>query len=121
MTFFDFINYVTSLFFYLTLISIAGVFLGFYVFGELGRGTGHDILAVLVMVSIVVLPTVLWKTQTRPQKNKIQQGELIFTVVMLIVWTIVSVFAVIALKGVCICVFNEKYGTKIQKDFVFST
>lgn len=40
---------------------------------------------------------------------------------MIFLWIGISVFAVIALKGVCICVFNNKYGTKIDRDFVFST
>jgi len=106
MSLFDFISYITSLFFYLTLISIAGIYLGFYAFGELGRGTGHDVLAVLILISIVGLPTIIWKLQTRPKNKKVQGGELIFTIVMLIIWAVLSVFLVIALKGVCICVFN---------------
>lgn len=102
-------------------MAVAAVYLGFYVFGELGRGTGHDILAVLIMISIVALPTILWKLQTKSKKTTITRAEIIFTIFMLVAWALISTFALISLKGVCICVFNEKYGTKIQKDFSFST
>jgi phosphoglycerol transferase MdoB-like AlkP superfamily enzyme len=53
----------------LTLISIAGIYLGFYIFGMLGRGTGHDILAVVILISIVVLPTIIWKKQTKTRHS----------------------------------------------------
>lgn len=118
---FDIVNYITSLTFYLTLVAIAGVYLSFYAFGELGRGTGHDILAVLIMVCIVALPTLLWKLQTKSNKSRIPKSEVIFTIAMIIAWTVISIMAVISMKGVCICVFNDKYGTKVNGDFSFST
>lgn len=102
----DVVSFIASITFYLSLVAVSGVYLGYYVFGELGRGTGRDILAVLIMVSIVTLPTIIWKRQTKSKKTNISRRELTFTIVMLVLWAIASILAVIMLKGVCICVFN---------------
>ena len=40
---------------------------------------------------------------------------------MLFLWLGLSIFLVIVLKGVCICVFNDYYGVHITDAFVFST
>jgi hypothetical protein len=40
---------------------------------------------------------------------------------MLVLWIIASILMVIMLKGVCICAFNTKYGTNVNKAFQFST
>lgn len=39
-------------------------------FGYMGRGTGHDIMAVLVMLLIVALPTAIWKYKTKVKTFK---------------------------------------------------
>lgn len=36
-------------------------------------------------------------------------------------WLAISILSVIALKGVCICVFNSNYGYRIKDEFMFST
>lgn len=46
---------------------------------------------------------------------------MIFTIVLLLIWLGLCIFGVIALKGICICIFNNKYGKKIQGDWLFST
>lgn len=102
-------------------MAAAVVYLGFYAFGTIGRGTAHDILAVLIMVVVVAIPTMIWKLNTKSKKSKIGKSEVLFTIAMLVLWTIISILGVVMLKGVCICVFNEKYGTKVNKDFSFST
>lgn len=68
---FKILNLATSVFFYLVLISIACIYLSFYIFGGLGRGTGHDVLTVLILSSIVALPTILWKRQTKRKIHNI--------------------------------------------------
>ena len=105
-TYYNVINFITSLSFYLTLIVIALVYLTFYMFGFMGSSTGHDILAVLVMVIIVALPTMLWKYKTKSQSLRVVRKEVIFTIVMLFLWMGISILGIIMLKGVCICVFN---------------
>ena len=40
---------------------------------------------------------------------------------MILIWLGISIFSVIALRQVCICVFNDKYGIQVNKDFFFST
>lgn len=64
------LNFFTSLFFYLTLLAIALLYLTTYMFGYLGDSTGHDILTVSVMFLIVVLPTAIWKYKTRSRVYK---------------------------------------------------
>lgn len=59
--------------FYLTLISIAAIFLGFYAFGELGHGTGHDVLAILIVIAIVIIPTLIWKKKSLGRNQKISK------------------------------------------------
>lgn len=109
------------MFFYLVLISIACIYLSFYIFGGLGRGTGHDVLTVLILSSIVALPTILWKRQTKRRVYSIAKNEIIFTCIMLFIWVLASTFLVISLKGVCVCLYNSKYGAKFTRDVDWST
>lgn len=39
--------------------------MAFYAFGRIGFGIGHDILAMAIMASIVIIPTFIWKYVTR--------------------------------------------------------
>jgi NhaP-type Na+/H+ or K+/H+ antiporter len=63
------VSLVTSVSFYLSLVALALLYLASYMFGELGTGTGHDILAVVVMGVMVTFPTVLWKKKTRTKND----------------------------------------------------
>ena len=121
LTLFSVVNFLTSLFFYLLLIDLALLYLTIYIFGMIGRGTSHDIVAVIIMLAIVFLPTIIWKVKTRQGELSSKRTELIVTVVLLILWVGASITSVLLLKGVCVCVFNENYGVKIHQDFVFST
>ena len=121
LTFFNFVNFMTSLTFYICLILISLVYLTAYMFGFMGTSTAHDILAVLVMYTIVALPALIWKYKTTTKSFKENRNEVIVAVVLLTLWLGASIFLVIVGKGVCICVFNDNYGIKINKDFVFST
>ena len=92
-----------------------------YIFGYIGRGTSHDILAVVVIFMIVALPTAIWKYKTKVKEYRLIKKEVIATVVLLFLWLGASIFLIISLKGVCICVFNAYYGWHVRDDFVFST
>jgi hypothetical protein len=102
-------------------MGVAGIYLGFYSFGKIGRGIGFDILAVIVMSSIVILPTLIWKKLTKTKPKRITNLELLPRIIGMALWVILCIALVIMLKGVCVCVFNDKYGTVVNKDFDFST
>lgn len=78
-------------------------------------------MAVVIMWAIVTIPTVIWKANTRVKVFKQIKKEVIFTAVMLVIWLGLSIFLVIALKQTCICVFNDNYGVRVNKNFYFST
>lgn len=67
---FGIINFFASFFFYLVLMALALLYLNIYIFGLMGRGTSHDIVAVVIMFVIVFLPTLIWKVKTRNNENK---------------------------------------------------
>jgi hypothetical protein len=109
-------NFLTSFFFYLFWVDVALVYLVFYIFGYMGRGISHDILAVFIMMLIVVIPTLVWKNSTKVSEFKLVKKELIFTVVSLLIWTGIAVFSIIALKGACLCYYNDNYGFSVGGD-----
>lgn len=102
-------------------IDAALIVLALFSFGFLGRSTGNDIMSVILIFAIVATPTIIWKVNTKVHKFKKIKKEVIFTAVMLTLWLAVAIIAVIMLKGVCICVFNDNYGVRIQQDFFIST
>lgn len=79
----------------------------------MGRGLSHDILAVFIMVLIVVIPTLVWKNSTKIKEFKLLKNELIFTTACLLLWLGVSIFAVVSLKGACLCYYNDNYGFSV--------
>ena len=64
------VDFLVSLTFYLFLIDLGILYISFFAFGYCGNGTGYDILAVLVMLGIVLIPTIIWKTTTKTKKYK---------------------------------------------------
>ncbi len=97
-------------------VAVALIYLVFYIFGYMGRGLSHDILAVFIMVLIVVIPTLVWKNSTKIKEFKLIKKELIFTVCCLLLWLGVSVFTVVTLKGACLCYYNDNYGFTVGND-----
>lgn len=79
----------------------------------MGRGLSHDILAVFIMVLIVIIPTLVWKNSTKIKEFKLLKNELIFTTACLLLWLGVSIFAVVSLKGACLCYYNDNYGFSV--------
>jgi len=79
----------------------------------MGRGLSHDILAVFIMMLIVVIPTLVWKNSTKVKEFKLIKKELIFTVVCLLLWLGTSIFAIVTLKGACLCYYNDNYGFSV--------
>lgn len=75
---------------------------------------GYDILAVAVMSAIVILPGLAWKAATRSNTDR---PSYLPTIVLMVIWVIIASFLVIALNSVCVCAFNDRYGSTIQKDF----
>ena len=62
---FKIVNLLTSLFFYLFWIGATLIYLVFFMFGTFGRGTHIDVLSVFILTLGVVLPTLIWKQQTK--------------------------------------------------------
>jgi len=79
----------------------------------MGRGLSHDILAVFIMMLIVVIPTLVWKNSTKVKEFKLIKKELIFTVACLLLWLGASIFAIVTLKGACLCYYNDNYGFSV--------
>jgi Kef-type K+ transport system membrane component KefB len=107
------VNILTSIFFYLSLMDIALIYLCVYAFGVIGRGTSHDIMTVAVMFMIVIIPTVIWKVKTRVRMLSKYRKEALFTILMLMLWLGVCIGGVISLRDVCVCVYNHNYGVSI--------
>lgn len=61
---------MTSFLFYAFFAFLSTFYLIFFMFGFLGRGLAHDILAVFVLTLTVVIPTLVWKNSTKVQKFK---------------------------------------------------
>lgn len=101
-------------------MSISSLYLVVYMFGLLGRGTSYDLVTVVIMFAIVLIPTIIWKVKTKTSQ-KFSQFETGLAITLLVLWIGASITSVLLLKGVCICVFNDNYGIKINKVFVFST
>ena len=70
ITLFDVVNFTTSLFFYMLLISVSMMYLSVYAFGEIGEGTAHDIIAAGIIWLIVTIPTIIWKAKTKVKSFK---------------------------------------------------
>lgn len=118
---FRIVNLLTSLFFYLFWIGATLIYLVFFMFGTFGRGTHIDVLSVFILTLGVVLPTLIWKQQTKTSSWEEQKGETVFTIVMLVLWLAVAVFLVVATKGACVSYYNDNYGFQVGKDIRVST
>ena len=115
------INRITSVCFYAWWVLIALGYLCFYMFSYLGRGLHIDILSVGFMLVLLLLPTLLWKHQTKVDSWKNLRGEIIFTTVLMVLWLATSIILVIVTKGACVCYFNDNYGFTVAKDAKLST
>ena len=113
--FFKVVNAITSLFFYLFWIVVTLLFLALYMFNFFGRGAYIDVLAVFAMAVIVLIPTLVWKFNTRVANLNAVKGEIVATAILLFLWLAVCVFLVVATKGACVCYFTDKYGIKVDK------
>jgi hypothetical protein len=90
-------------------------------FNTFGRGAHIDVLAVFAMTCGVVIPTLIWKYYTKVTSFNELKGEVCTTVVLLVLWLGICVFAVIATKGACLCYFTTGYGFRVEKDLSLST
>jgi len=105
-------NILTSITFYLFWIIATLIYLGFYMFNFFGRGTYIDVLSVFAVALLVIIPTLIWKYNTKVSNLDELRTEIIATVVLLCLWLAVSVFLVILTKGGCLCYFNA-YGLTV--------
>lgn len=112
---------LTSVFFYLILVSAAVIFLAAFMFGVMGYGIVIDVIAVLIMTAIVAVPTVVWKMLTRTRSHQQMKKEYIVAGIMLLVWLGLSVLGVALTSRACLCVFNDRYGVTVQKNYQLST
>jgi len=119
--FFKVVNVLTSVFFYLFWIIVSAMYLGFYMFNFFGRGNYVDILSVFAITVLIVIPTLVWKYQTKVSAVREIRFEIFVTVVLLGLWLLVCVFLVISTKGTCLCYFTDRYGFKVEKDLTMST
>ena len=62
---FKVVNILTSIFFYLFWIIVALMYLSVYMFNFFGRGNYIDVLSVFVMAVLIVIPTLIWKYNTK--------------------------------------------------------
>jgi hypothetical protein len=90
-------------------------------FGDFGRASSLDVLSVFAVTLIVLVPTLIWKHLTKTTPWSEQRREIVALVVLLVLWLAVSVFLVVATKGVCVCFYNNKYGFKIDDDVEISS
>lgn len=114
-------NAFTSVFFYVFWIVVSAIYLTLYMFNTFGRGAHIDVLSVLALTCALVIPTLIWKYHTKVSNISELKGEIIVTIVLLLLWLGLSVFAVIATKGVCLCYFTSGYGFTVEKDLTMST
>lgn len=97
------------------------MYLAAFMFGKFGIGIGMDILNMVAIFSIVAIPTVLWKHLTKTKPPGQMKKEWRITAVLLFIYAGLTVMGVLMSRRACLCVFNDRYGITINKDFRLST
>jgi hypothetical protein len=91
------------------LVCLAFEYLVLYAFGKMGEGLGYQILSTLIMFIITALPTTIWlKLTSNPSPNSpTLLKKPIYTA---LIWLSISILLIVSFKGICHCIFTNRYG-----------